>query len=107
MGTRMSALRRGLRDKPQASCEGGLGSDGQPASANQIRQAVRTHTHTHTHTHTRQLCSSQFPLLFSGQSPSLTSILVFSLVLVKRAEWEGLGGDSSPAKFSQQDNQGF
>ena len=51
MGTRMSALQRGLRDKPQASCEGGLGSDGQPASANQIRQAVRTHTHTHTHTH--------------------------------------------------------
>ena len=50
MGTRMSALRRGLRDKPQASCEGGLGSDGQPASANQIRQAVHTHTHTHTHT---------------------------------------------------------
>ena len=36
------AHRRGLRDKPQASCEGGLGSDGQPASANQIRQAVHT-----------------------------------------------------------------
>ena len=54
MGTRMSALRRGLRDKPQASCEGGLGSDGQPASANQIRQAVHTHTHTHTHKATLQ-----------------------------------------------------